>query len=174
MAHQPRVHRGTVYGAKHQKGMTLPAISPQRSPTPEQRTARVERERTPQQHSTSRADALAQLVARLTDAARYRIVRSEWKGEASPHFDMLAPRLQVCILGDWIQDVVMRLPDAAAPSDCQGIAFWKDCACHAVLKSLHALIQEEIHDGTNEWRLTAVALYEASTNGARAPFVEAS
>ena len=38
-----------------------------------------------------------------------------------------------------------------------------------VLKSLHALIQEEIHDGTNEWRLTAVALYEASTNGARAP-----
>ena len=34
MAHQPRIHRGTVYGAKHQKGMTLPAISPQRSPTP--------------------------------------------------------------------------------------------------------------------------------------------
>ena len=94
--HQPpRIHRGTVYGAKHQKGMTLPAISPQRSPTPEQRTARVERERTPQQNSTSRADALAQLVARLTDAARYRIVRSEWKGDASPHFDALAPRLQV-------------------------------------------------------------------------------
>ena len=169
--HQPpRVHRGTVYGAKHQKGMTLPAISPQRSPTPEQRTARVERHTTPDtQHTSTRADALAQLVARLTDAARYRIVRSEWKGDASPHFDGLAPRLQVCILGDWIQDVVMRLPDAAAPSDCQGIAFWKDCACHAVLKFLHALIQEEIHDGTNEWRLTAVALYEASTNGARAP-----
>ena len=74
-----RIHRGTVYGAKHQKGMTLPAISPQRNPTPEQRTARVERERTPQQNSTSRADALAQLVARLTDAARFRIVRSEWK-----------------------------------------------------------------------------------------------
>ena len=61
------------------------------------------------------------------------------------------------------------LPDAAAPSDCQGIAFWKDAACHAVLKFLHALIHEEIQDGTNEWRLTAVALYEASTNGARAP-----
>ena len=162
MAHQPRIHRGTVYGAKHQKGMTLPAISPQRSPTPEQRTARVERHTTPDtQHTSTRADALAQLVARLTDAARYRIVRSEWKGGASPHFDGLAPRLQVCILGDWIQDVVMRLPDAAAPSDCQGIAFWKDCACHAVLKFLHALINEEIHDGTNEWRLTAVALYEA-------------
>ena len=99
--HQPpRIHRGTVYGAKHQKGMTLPAIaSPVRNPTPEQRTARVERERTPQQNSTSRADALAQLVARLTDAARFRIVRNEWKGDASPHFDMLAPRLQVCILG---------------------------------------------------------------------------
>ena len=54
------------------------------------------------------------------------------EGGASPHFDGLAPRLQVCILGDWIQDVVLRLPDAAAPSDCQGIAFWKDCACHAV------------------------------------------
>ena len=39
MAHQPRIHRGTVYGAKHQRGMTLPAISPQRNPTPEQRTA---------------------------------------------------------------------------------------------------------------------------------------
>ena len=51
--HQPpRIHRGTVYGAKHQKGMTLPAIaSPVRNPTPEQRTARVERERTPQQLS---------------------------------------------------------------------------------------------------------------------------
>jgi len=174
MALQPRIHRGKIIGTERRQGMTvLPPLGQARNPTPEETTARVERHKTPPlRQSQSRAEALAQLVARLTDAARHRIVSTQtWVKGASPHFDMLAPRLQICVLGDWLQDVVTRLPGARAPGDAQGISFWKDCACHAVLRSLHALIADEINtdDGGNEWRLTAVALYEAATDGARAP-----
>ena len=77
--HQPpRVHRGTVYGAKHQKGMTLPAISsPVRNPTPEQRTARVERHTTPDtQHTSTRAVRCSGVGLRTGDAMAGRVMPS--------------------------------------------------------------------------------------------------
>ena len=142
MALQPRIHRGKIIGAERRQGMTvLPPLGQARNPTPEETTARVERHTTPPlRQSPSRAEALAQLVARLTDSARHRIVSTQtWVKSASPHFDMLAPRLQICVLGDWLQDVVTRLPGARAPGDAQGISFWKISSTQSAKEKTSAL-----------------------------------
>ena len=121
---------------------------------------------------------VAALLTRLADEARHRIVvERNWHFEFSGgrHFDRLPPRLQVCLVGDWLRGFLRDLPGCRHAASLGGRSFWGDCVLHALLKSLNALVEEELaaDDGAGppreEWRLTATSLWAAATDGARAP-----
>ena len=98
--------------------------------------------------SAAEEQPMALLLCRLADRARHRIVvAKEWHFEFSGgrHFDRLAPRLQVCVMGDWLRRFVVELPAARHASALCGRRFWDDAVVHALLRSLHPLLHARPH-----------------------------